>query len=445
MTKKVFMSYSRSNPHHVERIVRTATILTEDHGIDVILDLWACKPGQDLNAFMESMVNDDTIDYVLIMSDNLYATKADSKVGGVGTESTIISTEVYGNVLNTKFIPIYMDLNDGKPSLPIFCKSRNAIGMTTEENDYESIEEIARWINEQPIYIKPKLGTVPDYNSNSTSLKKDEQRLFLSKSYSLEENLLSLLNTIKKELLSLEESSLVINDDVILKIKPYIESIKKIYNFMLETDFDVSYYLSRFYNDLLKEIKNEYDRPLLILFNYFSFLDLISDSFTRNDTSTIRTLLMSDYVWINRKCTFTILSLYPMSLSENPFFQKEGYQTNIRRYCANVLFDDLRRERVEDVDVILNTVSSVNPIFQEDWRKWHGTLLYLNIFEEYEYRSRQHYLIERFRFKDFFDRYKFIFGCSREELISKINEFSKDRREIPNINRFINITEIGKY
>ncbi|WP_207643567.1 DegT/DnrJ/EryC1/StrS family aminotransferase [Butyrivibrio sp. AE2032] len=51
------------------------------------------KESQDKYAYMEQCVTDDSIDKVLILSDQLYAKKADKREGGVGKETTIISPE----------------------------------------------------------------------------------------------------------------------------------------------------------------------------------------------------------------------------------------------------------------------------------------------------------------------------------------------------------------
>ena len=56
-------------------------------GIDVVIDVWDLRPGNDNYAFMERMVTDKSVTRVLIFSDSDYATKADARTGGVGTES----------------------------------------------------------------------------------------------------------------------------------------------------------------------------------------------------------------------------------------------------------------------------------------------------------------------------------------------------------------------
>ena len=95
-------------------------------GINTKLDKWDLREGQDKNVFMESMVSDDKISKVLVICDKLYTEKADNRKGGVGTESQIISKEVYDKVNQEKFIPIVREYDEnGKPYLPIYFKSNN--------------------------------------------------------------------------------------------------------------------------------------------------------------------------------------------------------------------------------------------------------------------------------------------------------------------------------
>lgn len=102
---KAFISYSWSSPEHEDWVLRLATELVES-GIDVILDKWALKEGADKYDFMEKSVKDSTIRKVLIICDRAYAEKADSREGGVGTETQIISPEIYSQVDPTILTPI---------------------------------------------------------------------------------------------------------------------------------------------------------------------------------------------------------------------------------------------------------------------------------------------------------------------------------------------------
>jgi hypothetical protein len=83
---KLFISYSWSTPEHEQWVLDLATALRES-GVDVILDKWDLKEGHDSVSFMEKMVTDPEISKVLIVSDKMYAEKADGRAGGVGTET----------------------------------------------------------------------------------------------------------------------------------------------------------------------------------------------------------------------------------------------------------------------------------------------------------------------------------------------------------------------
>ncbi len=78
------------------------------------------KEGHDKYAFMEQMVTDPNVSKVLIVSDKSYAEKADSRKGGVGIESQIISDEIYRKVVQEKFVPIVTQYDDDGPCLPVF-------------------------------------------------------------------------------------------------------------------------------------------------------------------------------------------------------------------------------------------------------------------------------------------------------------------------------------
>jgi hypothetical protein len=127
---KLFISYSWSSSEHEQWVVDLATELRES-GADVILDKWDLKEGNDAVAFMEQMVTNPEITKVVIVSDEIYAAKADGRAGGVGTETQIISKEVYDNQSQDKFVAVISEKDDnGKPFLPTYYKSRIYIDLS---------------------------------------------------------------------------------------------------------------------------------------------------------------------------------------------------------------------------------------------------------------------------------------------------------------------------
>lgn len=109
---KVFISYSWTSEEYQNRVIEFATRLRQQHSVDVKLDVWDLKAGQDTYKFMEQCVTDPDIDRVLILCDKRYAEKADERKGGVGDETAIITPEVYGNVTQEKFIPVVMEKDE---------------------------------------------------------------------------------------------------------------------------------------------------------------------------------------------------------------------------------------------------------------------------------------------------------------------------------------------
>ena len=165
MQPKVFISYSWTDQHHQDCVREWAERLVND-GIQVVMDIFDLKEGDDKYAFMERMVTDASVTHVLVFCDKHYAEKADTQKGssGVGTESQIISSELYSKVTQSKFIPIYCEINpDGSPCVPVFLKSRIGIEFSTFEKSNENWEKLIRLLYGKPLYVKPVLGKAPAY------------------------------------------------------------------------------------------------------------------------------------------------------------------------------------------------------------------------------------------------------------------------------------------
>jgi hypothetical protein len=165
MTPKAFISYSWTSKLHQDTVRSWADRLLTD-GVSVVLDQYDLKEGDDKYAFMEKMVTDPSVSHVLVMCDKAYAEKADARKAGVGTESQIISQEVYKKVEQSKFIPIFCELSEqGEPFLPTFMKSRIGINFSTPELVNENWEQLVRLLFGKPLYQKPAVGTPPTYIS----------------------------------------------------------------------------------------------------------------------------------------------------------------------------------------------------------------------------------------------------------------------------------------
>jgi hypothetical protein len=166
---KVFISYSWSSPGHQEQVRHWADRLLAD-GIEVVLDLYDLKEGDDKYAFMESMITDASVSHVLIFCDRTYAAKADARQAGVGTESQIISQEIYNKVTQSKVIPVVTSLGEnGEPFLPTFLKPRIWIDFSSSEAVNENWEQLVRVLYGRPLHQKPMVGKPPTYLADAGS------------------------------------------------------------------------------------------------------------------------------------------------------------------------------------------------------------------------------------------------------------------------------------
>jgi hypothetical protein len=157
---KIFISYSWTSVVHENQVLTLAKRLCQD-GIDVVLDKWDLKPGYDQFAFMEQMVTSDEIDKVLMLFDKRYVEKANAREGGVGVETQIISSELFGKVKQDKFVPIVMECENGMPCLPTYAKNQLYIDLSGTNNYAENYDYLIRLIWNQPLFRKPVLGEPP--------------------------------------------------------------------------------------------------------------------------------------------------------------------------------------------------------------------------------------------------------------------------------------------
>ena len=118
---KVFISYSWTTEEYKKRVLNLA-IRLRNNGVNVILDQWDLKPGHDMFAFMEQSIRD--AEKVLILCEAGYVSKANDRIGGVGAETQIITSDVYGKHKQEKFIPVIME---HPITLPSYLRSRYAV------------------------------------------------------------------------------------------------------------------------------------------------------------------------------------------------------------------------------------------------------------------------------------------------------------------------------
>ena len=144
--------------------VRSLANRLRGDSIDVILDQTHLRPGQNAVKFMESTVVDENMKKVVIIVDLAYTRKANDGVGGVGTESQIISPEIYENAKQTKYIAVLRQRDeDNKPVLPPWLKTTIWIDMSNDERAEENYESLLRSLADKPLHVPAPLGNLPSF------------------------------------------------------------------------------------------------------------------------------------------------------------------------------------------------------------------------------------------------------------------------------------------
>ena len=158
---KVFISYAWGSQEHDEKVIALATNLKGD-GVEVVFDKWQLKEGNDTCKFMEKSVLDESITNVLILIDPIYAKKANERAGGVGTETQIISTEVYNKVEQRKFIPVVFERDaEGNVCKPQYLKGLLHFDLSMPDTYDTEYQRMVRTLYGIDTYKEPELGKPP--------------------------------------------------------------------------------------------------------------------------------------------------------------------------------------------------------------------------------------------------------------------------------------------
>jgi hypothetical protein len=160
---QLFISYSWSNADHESWVLDLARSLVE-LGIEVLLDKWQLRDGHDSIKFMESMVTNADVKKVLILADKVYVERANARVGGVGTETQILTPDLYGGQSPDKFVLVVCERDEqGKPYVPTYYKGRIHIDLSRAETYATEHEKLVRWIYDKPLHIRPEIGSRPAF------------------------------------------------------------------------------------------------------------------------------------------------------------------------------------------------------------------------------------------------------------------------------------------
>ena len=448
---KLFISYSWTNQDHETWVLNLAKELVEN-GVHVVIDKWDLKEGQDSYSFMEKMVSDTEIQKVLIISDKKYADKANGRDGGVGTETQIISAEVYKNRQQEKFVAAVVERDEtGEAYLPVYYKSRIYIDFCEPENYADSFEKLLRWIYDKPLYKRPPIGKQPAFLNErddialGTSFLSKRVLLGLkeAKPYvngAIEEYLVTLSTNI--EALRIDCKPEEYDDKLIEKIDafiPYRNEFIQICISVCQYSDDIK--IDKFYHFFEKLIpyfkkhgtgsfyEHEFDVFKFIayeLFLYYVAILLKYEKFIDLDEFLDKQYMGSEDSYGYDVEGYLIFYNYLKSLDYR----------NRRLNCRKLsLFADIIKERAKHLSIDFSDLMQADFVLflraehlkHNDWRKWYPqTLIYS------EYRRKPMEIFFRAQSKKYFEKMKCAIGFDDvQELKSFIEEYYTEKREIP--------------
>ena len=153
---RVFISYSWDDDAHKAWVAELATRLRSD-GVNVILDQWEVRLGDQLPQFMETSVRES--DYVVIICTPRYKERTDPRRGGVGYEEQVITAEVFYAQNQRKFIPA-LRLGEWKDVAPSWLLGKDFADLRGEPYSESQYQELKNTIH-QLLPEAPPIGPKP--------------------------------------------------------------------------------------------------------------------------------------------------------------------------------------------------------------------------------------------------------------------------------------------
>lgn len=470
---KVFISYSWHPKENQIRVQQLAERLSSD-GVHVIIDIWDLQDGQDKNKFMEQMVVNPEVKKVLLICNKEYVEKANTRKGGVGVESTIVSEEIYENSDQTKFIPIVYEYENDKACIPVFAKSRLFIDLSSDEKYEEGYDQLLRDIYDKPRFQRPPIGNMPSYLESDTPVTLPTS----NKVKNIKKAIMTanpMTNLLIRDYLDLYLSSLLNYkiDFHIFTDANFIEVIEQSINEMLPLK-----------NDFLEFIQTVEGTPYLTKELLSDFFERMLQFYTDNEISlyegnSLNSIIFDNYRYFNHDLFLSVATLlldreqfdmlhelvthhfciveerrmsYPLEVS---FMRFRTYNYTLNKYK-----NDRRQLRRISVVADMIKANAVKIRFEDmiriDLLLYYLSLLYpsKDMFERYWYPelsvyNQQFVILPKLASLRYFDKAKVMFGVDTTDqfknLISSIKE--PDLRDgyhnIPNAVKGLLFDEVG--
>lgn len=450
MNPKVFISYSWHPEENKIRVQQLARRLMSD-GVDVILDVWSLKDGQDKYVFMEKMVTDSDINKVLIICNKDYVEKADCRKGGVGTESTIMSDEIYSKAEQTKFLPVVFEKgNDGMIYKPHFLKSRIHIDMSSDDCYEMGYEQLLRDIFDKPLIKKPALGTMPAFleteepillstakeqrflkvkNEESSSFKDWVERYLEKLIASLGQFKISFRGGNAKDLVDLIGKSIdsmqVVTNDFI----NFLETVSANEECKGEQFVDFFENLLQYYEDNNIALPTSDSVSYLVndnyrFFNYELFLSFASIMLKHQRFDIIRDVVSADFCILSNRMGREVMPLNYVEFQKYNYtldrFKKNLTNSNLISEAATLLKSKMEGklfEKMVEADILLYYLSLVYVKTEEVYDTWYPELsIYNSSFT----------ILPKLVSSRYFEKAKVLFGVDDKESFVTLAKGLKD-------------------
>ena len=475
MNPKIFISYSWHPEENKIRVQQLARRLMSD-GVDVILDVWSLKDGQDKYVFMEKMVTDPDINKVLIICNKDYAEKADNRKGGVGTESTIMSDEIYSKAEQTKFLPIVFEKgDDGMIYKPHFLKSRIHIDMSSDDCYEMGYEQLLRDIFDKPLIKKPALGSMPAFletdetillstakeqrllkvkNEESSSFKDWVERYFEKLIDYLDQfkisfrggNIKDLVDQIEKSIDSMQ----MVNNDFI----NFLETVSTNEECKGEQFVDFFENLLQYYEDNNIALATSNSVSYLVndnyrFFNYELFLSFAAIILKHQRFDIIRDVVSADFCILSNRIGREVMPLNYVEFQKYNYtldrFKKNLRNSNLISEAATLLkskMDGKLFEEMVEADILLYYLSLVYVKTEELYDTWYPELsIYTSSFT----------ILPKLASSRYFEKTKILFGVDDKESFVTLIKGLKDNLQrdgyhhIPSVQQGLGVDKVCSF
>ena len=372
--------------------------------------------------------------------------KANEHKGGVGTETQIISANVYNKITQDKFIPIVFERNaEGSVCKPIYLQSRLHFDLTQGETYDKEFKRLVRKLYGFETYIKPELGVKPDWVSNPTSvqavkrivafdeLKTEKSDIIKSMRYT------SMLETLSLDIQTYmkEDSVNITNDDDVIVSYDGMHELRNRYLFILSYSSYVSNGIELI-GDFLEKIGNTTRNSstmadcIRCVFVHEIFIYTIGWLYKKKLYHSVGYLLKRTYFWDN------ISNRDPGPVSYHSLFysgskheyldhaicKKTGqnfYSGTAQHWINTINVDYCSQEEFVLGDLICFNYSIYGSNYQNNWYWFPLTYIYDN-----EYRSCIGVIARKFISKEQASKYCLIFG------FDTVDSFTEHYREVVN-------------